>query len=79
MHGDDPWVGAVNPLEEMFCMVTRREFDQDGMQSAGSHTVTWDASWSDGRSVASGVYICRLSVTGPEGTSVETRKLVALK
>lgn len=51
----------------------------DDKQSAGSHSVTWDSSWSDGRTVSSGGCICRLNVTGSEGASVETRKMVALE
>lgn len=42
----------------------------DSIQSEGSHSVAWDAS-----GVASGVYICRLSVQGES----MTRKIIILK
>ena len=32
----------------------------DSLMYAGQHSVTWDASDSSGRDVASGVYLCRL-------------------
>ncbi len=51
----------------------------EGLQPAGIHSVTWDGLGSDGQTVASGVYLCRLSVTRPHGTSVVTKKMVAVK
>jgi predicted amidohydrolase YtcJ len=30
-HGDDPWVGPISPLSEMYSLVTRKEIDGDGV------------------------------------------------
>jgi len=29
-HGDDPWVGPINPFLELYSLVTRKEVDEDG-------------------------------------------------
>jgi hypothetical protein len=43
--------------------------------AAGRHTATWDGEDESGRSVASGVYVCRLETTG----KTDTRKMVLLR
>ena len=44
----------------------------DGVQSAGAHTVQWDATDAAGRAVGAGVYIYRLS----SGGMTESRRMV---
>lgn len=44
-------------------------------EKAGSHVVTWDGRDAHGVKVASGVYLCRLSV----GDGVWVRKMALLK
>ena len=46
-----------------------------GYRDAGSHTLNWDGRDDDGRSLASGLYLYRLSTEG----HVQTRKLVLLR
>lgn len=47
----------------------------DAPLTAGEHTVTWD-----GGAHASGVYVCRMAVSGHEGTSARlTRRMVLLR
>ena len=47
----------------------------EGNKISGYHHVRWDGRANDGRTAASGVYICRLEA----GDLVETRKLVILR
>jgi hypothetical protein len=47
----------------------------DGALGAGEHLLTWDGHDDDGRSVAAGVYVCRLEV----GDQVVTRKVVKVE
>lgn len=47
----------------------------DGVESAGSHTVTWNGRNRQGRRVASGVYFCRLKCAEQQ----DTLKIVLLK
>ncbi len=47
----------------------------DEMQSAGNHTVTWDATDDGGKRVASGVYLYRLQA----GDQVDSKKMTLLK
>ncbi len=49
-------------------------FDQ-GQQSAGEHSVTWDATDNDGQAVASGMYFYKLTA----GEFSASRKMVLLK
>ena len=49
----------------------------EGMREAGTYTVRWDGRDSNGRALASGVYLYRLR-TG-DGQQVETRKLVLIR
>ncbi len=50
----------------------------DEIQQAGEKAVTWDGTDDMGRSVASGMYLCRLEGRG-EGIYVQTRKMLLLK
>ena len=43
----------------------------DGAQAAGTHTVTWDGRDDDGRAVASGVYVARVTA----GSLAHSRKV----
>jgi hypothetical protein len=47
----------------------------DGNLSAGPHSVTWDARDDQGRAVAGGMYLYRLST----GTGAETRKMLIIR
>jgi len=47
----------------------------DAMMSAGTHTLTWNATDDDGRRVASSMYLIRLQA----GDRVETRKLLFIR
>lgn len=47
----------------------------EGMQAAGKHSVVWDGTARDGKSLPSGVYFYRLSA----GQFVDTRKMLLLK
>ncbi|HET6348105.1 MAG TPA: FlgD immunoglobulin-like domain containing protein, partial [Candidatus Krumholzibacteria bacterium] len=47
----------------------------DGARNAGSHQTLWDGRDDAGQTVASGVYVCRLSA----GNVIQSRKLVLLK
>ena len=47
-----------------------------GAREAGTYTARWDGRDDRGRSLASGVYLCRLWA---EGGHVETRKLLLLR
>lgn len=47
----------------------------NGLQESGTHTVKWDACYSNGRPVASGVYLYRLKTDN----RVTTRKLLLMK
>jgi ligand-binding sensor domain-containing protein len=47
----------------------------DGIFAAGSHTLTWSASGED----AAGVYLLRISVTGPDWIESKTQKMVLIK
>jgi len=49
----------------------------EGMRRAGTHAVHFGGRDSRGRSLASGVYICRLSLGADQ--QVRTRKLVLLR
>lgn len=53
----------------------------EGMYSAGVHVAVWNGEDYGGRSVASGIYFCKLSVTGSPGASAfsQVRKMVMLK
>jgi hypothetical protein len=53
---------------------TLRTWDFSGL-SAGSHEVIWDGRDADGRSAASGVYICELSCQG----RLATRRMALLR
>jgi hypothetical protein len=44
-------------------------------QSAGIHTVTWDATNESGTPVAGGLYFCRLKITG----EVQTRRMIVMR
>jgi hypothetical protein len=46
-----------------------------GAHAAGAHSVTWDGCADDGRSVAAGVYVCRLEA----GAGVVTQKVVKVE
>jgi len=48
-----------------------------GVRQAGTHAVGWDGRDDVGRELASGVYICRLTIGA--GKRVEARKLTLLK
>jgi len=48
----------------------------NGHQQAGSYGATWDGKDEAGRSVASGVYVVRLSV---EGRTVQTRRMTLVR
>ncbi len=48
---------------------------EDSEVGAGRHTAVWDGKDSDGKSVASGVYFCRLEA----GSVTDTRTMVLLK
>ncbi|HEX7880056.1 MAG TPA: M6 family metalloprotease domain-containing protein [Candidatus Eisenbacteria bacterium] len=43
------------------------------------NTVEWDLKGADGRAVAPGVYLARLTVTGPAGAEESTMKLAVLR
>jgi len=47
----------------------------DGPQPAGGHSLVWDATDDRGRSLATGVYYCRLQA----GSEVQTRSMLLLK
>ncbi len=47
----------------------------DGTVEAGPHAVQWDGRDSSGRSVASGVYFCRIDADGAS----ETQRVVLLR
>ena len=46
----------------------------DGPHQAGTYTVRWDGRDDDGRTLASGVYLYRLTAEG----FVQTRKMVVI-
>jgi len=48
-------------------------------QPAGNYQVLWDGRDSSGKQVASGVYFCRLEVTGGRFKVEKTRKMVILR
>ncbi|MBI4720800.1 MAG: S8 family peptidase [Chitinivibrionia bacterium] len=48
---------------------------RDRWYEKGAHSVTWDGTDAEGRSVASGVYLCVLS----QGREKQTRKLVLIR
>lgn len=48
---------------------------QQGLQSAGEHTVVWDGSNESGNAVASGIYFYRIKA----GDNVQSRKMLLLK
>jgi flagellar hook assembly protein FlgD len=41
-----------------------------GVAEVGRHTVTWDGKNEEGRSVAAGVYLCRLEAGGHSATQM---------
>jgi hypothetical protein len=47
----------------------------DGSLAAGTHTITWDATGSDGEALSSGVYLVRLAA----GSSVSVRKALLVR
>jgi len=49
----------------------------EGVRKAGTYTVRWDGQDDDGRELASGVYLYRLSIG--DGRRVETRKLLLIR
>ncbi len=56
----------------------------DGVETAGLHTVTWNASkFASGVSAeggyASGVYFYRLMSTSSKGTFADTKRMVLIK
>jgi endo-1,4-beta-xylanase len=51
----------------------------DGFQPAAAHRVDWDATWSDGRAVPSGVYLYRLTLGAGGASSTATRPMVVVK
>lgn len=54
----------------------------DEVQDAGYKSLTWDGLNSEGRSMASGVYFCRmeaLSLTDPRHVFLEVRKMLLLR
>jgi flagellar hook assembly protein FlgD len=55
--------------------VVRRLVSQ--RQYPGEHKVTWDGKDDSGKEVASGIYFCRLKVSGLE--LVQPRKMVLLR
>lgn len=54
----------------------------DGFFDTGHHTITWNAKDSQGREVASGLYIYRITVRSLDGTKqnfAESKKMILLK
>ncbi|MFQ6115605.1 MAG: FlgD immunoglobulin-like domain containing protein, partial [bacterium] len=55
----------------------------EGPQNAGSHSVPWDGKNDSGESVASGIYIIRLTADAPSTRSgqgfVQSRKIAFVK
>jgi hypothetical protein len=48
-------------------------------QEFGAHFVSWDGTTESGKSVASGVYVYRLQISGTKGTLTHARRLVLVK
>ncbi|MEE2659407.1 MAG: M4 family metallopeptidase [Candidatus Latescibacterota bacterium] len=66
---------------EVFDVLGRRvrELVNDAEHAAGAHTVMWDG-WDDvGRSVASGVYVCRMEVTRGTRKQVQSRRMALVQ
>ncbi len=51
----------------------------DGVQSAGTHTATWDGADDAGRRLSSGLYLYTLEAQTPEGVRSATRKMVVVR
>ncbi|MEW6750422.1 MAG: FlgD immunoglobulin-like domain containing protein [Candidatus Latescibacterota bacterium] len=49
------------------------------LQPAGAHAVPWDGRDAAGRPAASGIYLCRLTVSWPGGKLTATRKLALVR
>ncbi|MEW6753117.1 MAG: alpha/beta hydrolase-fold protein [Candidatus Latescibacterota bacterium] len=50
-----------------------------GDREPGGYTVTWDGRDTEGRPLASGVYLCQLRAAGQVGGQVDIRKLLLLR
>ena len=48
-------------------------------QPAGNYRVLWDGRDSSGKEVSSGVYFCRLKVTGGGLKVTKTKKMVLIR
>ena len=52
----------------------------DGKMDQGSHPITWNGRRSDGTTIASGIYFCKMTVVDPQGKlSYGLRKLTLIK
>ncbi len=47
----------------------------DGQREAANHEVFWNGKAANGRRVALGMYLAKLSVNGPEGSEQRVRKI----
>ena len=50
----------------------------DGEKSAGEHTLVWDGTGMDGKSMSSAVYLCQLQVIGDGQVLRDVKKAVLL-
>lgn len=71
-NGHDQW---LNELQRWYSAANGDETGSSGTQAAGSYTVTWDLTDSDGKAIANGDYVLWLEATREHGSySVTTAK-----
>lgn len=64
-NGHDQW---LNELQRWYAAANGDETGSSGTQAAGSYTVTWDLTDSDGKSISEGDYVLCLEATREHGS-----------